>query len=67
MFAANTDRKKDANASVISRYFPTLAPPGLKEAALYLTLLPGAYTVQTSGEGGGEGVVLTEVYDADLP
>lgn len=35
---------------------------GSKDAALVLTLDPGAYTVQVSGAGGTTGVALVEVY-----
>jgi hypothetical protein len=52
-------------AGVITASFPALAPSGEREAALFLTLLPGAYTVLASGEDGAEGIVLTEVYDAE--
>lgn len=59
----NTDWRRDSSASVIINSYPSLAPSNDKEAALYLTLLPGAYTVLTSNEDAGDGVVLTEVYD----
>lgn len=38
-------------------------PSGSKDAALLITLSPGAYTAQVSGVGGS-GVALVEVYDA---
>jgi hypothetical protein len=59
----NTDWRRDSSASIIINSYPSLAPSNDKEAALYLTLLPGAYTVLTSNEDAGDGVVLTEVYD----
>ncbi|MEO7723108.1 MAG: hypothetical protein ABIU29_00235 [Chthoniobacterales bacterium] len=62
--AQNTDWKSDSRAEVITASFPALAPNDEREAALFLTLLPGAYTVLTSSEEGAEGIVLTEVYDA---
>jgi PKD repeat protein len=37
---------------------------GSKDAALLVTLQPGAYTVVVSGVGGTAGVALVEVYDA---
>ena len=37
--------------------------PDSKDAALLLSLEPGAYTVQVSGVGGGTGVALVEVYE----
>ena len=33
------------------------------DAALLITLSPGAYTVQVTGKSGGSGVVLAEIYD----
>jgi aldose sugar dehydrogenase len=42
------------------------APPGCAlEAAILITLNPGAYTVHLSGVGGGTGIGLIEVFDAD--
>lgn len=38
-------------------------PPGSEDAALLVTLPPGAYTVKVTGKGGGEGVALLEIYD----
>ena len=39
-------------------------PAGSKDAALLVTLPPGAYTVQVSGVGNTTGVALIEVYEA---
>ncbi len=36
---------------------------GSRDAALLLTLSPGAYTVQVSGVGGTSGAALIEVYE----
>lgn len=42
------------------------APPGCaQEAAILITLPPGAYTAIVSGVGGGTGVGLVEVFEAD--
>ena len=42
------------------------APPGCsQEAAILITLAPGAYTAIESGVGGGTGVGLIEVFDID--
>ncbi len=41
--------------------------PSTKDAATLLTLVPGSYTVQTSGVNAGTGVGLVEIYDADAP
>ncbi|MGH8094572.1 MAG: heme-binding protein [Chthoniobacterales bacterium] len=43
-----------------------LAPENSLEAAVRLTLPPGAYTAVMSGEGGGTGVGLVEVYDLSV-
>ena len=37
---------------------------GSKDAALWLTLEPGIYTLQTSGGDEGTGVALAEIYEA---
>ena len=37
-------------------------PAGSKDAVLYLTLAPGAYTAQVTGVGAGTGVALVEIY-----
>lgn len=39
-------------------------PASSKDAALLVTLQPGAYTAQVSGVGGTTGVALVEVYEA---
>lgn len=64
--AQNSDWQDDARANIITETFPPLAPNDEREAALFLTLLPGAYTVLASSADGAEGVVLTEVYDAEV-
>ncbi|MEY2877963.1 MAG: hypothetical protein RLZZ15_343 [Verrucomicrobiota bacterium] len=38
-------------------------PIGSRDAALLLTLPPGAHTVEVSGKAGAEGVALLEIYD----
>jgi hypothetical protein len=40
--------------------------PNSRDAALVVQLNPGAYTVQVTGVGTPTGVVLVEIYDADL-
>jgi hypothetical protein len=42
-----------------------LQPSNNLESALAVTLPPGAYTAIVSGEGGGQGVALVEVYDLE--
>jgi hypothetical protein len=44
-----------------------LAPPHPQDAALLITLPPGAYTAIVSGAGGLTGVGLVEVYEAGGP
>ncbi len=63
--AANADWMTDARADVLKQ--TGLQPASEKEAALYLTVLPGAYTVHASNEDAGEGIALIEVYDVDGP
>jgi hypothetical protein len=63
--AANADWKSDRRASSLAENFPALAPSNDKEAALWLTLSPGNYTIQATNEEGTEGIVLIEAYDAD--
>lgn len=41
-----------------------LADPASKDAALLLTLPPGGYTAVVTGNSGGTGVALVEVYEA---
>ncbi|MEO5721250.1 MAG: hypothetical protein ABIR71_07255 [Chthoniobacterales bacterium] len=47
----------------MSTSYPTLAPTNDLEAAMFLTLLPGASTLHGINEAGTEGVVLLEAYD----
>jgi len=61
--ASNGDWRKGARSRLLTRLH--LEPSDEKEAALYLTLLPGSYTVHTVNEGGRQGVAVTEVYDVD--
>ena len=63
--ATNADWKTDPRAAAFAQNFPSLVPSNEKEAALWLTLLPGSYTIQATNEEGTEGIVLVEAYDAD--
>ena len=63
--ASNSDWKQDSRAEELIQKYPTLTPANEKEAALLLTLLPGAYTLQGFNEDGTEGIVLLEAYDVD--
>jgi hypothetical protein len=61
----NTDWKTNSRADALNARYPALAPADDNEAALLLTLLPGAYTVQGTNEDGTEGVMVIEAYDVD--
>lgn len=53
-------------ASIAQGAFPL--PDGSRDAAMLVTLAPGSYTVQVSGNGTGaaaQGVAIVEVYEAD--
>ncbi|MEO5721251.1 MAG: hypothetical protein ABIR71_07260 [Chthoniobacterales bacterium] len=63
--ASNADWRSDARSSALARDYPALAPTNDLEAAVLLTLSPGAYTLQGINEAGTEGVVLLEAYDVD--
>ena len=63
--ATNADWKDDRRADFLAQNFPSLVPANDKEAALWLTLYPGNYTIQASNEDGTEGIVLIEAYDVD--
>jgi hypothetical protein len=63
--ATNADWKEDARSNFFAQNFPGLVPTNDKEAALWLTLFPGTYTMQATNEDGSEGIVLIEAYDVD--
>lgn len=50
-------------AIAASRVGAFALPEASKDAALFVTLMPGAYTVHVSGVGGATGVALIEIYD----
>ena len=65
VIASNDDWQQNANAGDIAALgiFPTgLAPSSPLEAALLVTLNPGAYTAIVSGMNGGTGVGIVEVF-----
>jgi len=51
-------------AAITARVGAFGLPAGSRDAALLLTLEPGAYTAVVTGQGGASGVCLVEVYDA---
>jgi hypothetical protein len=57
------DNWKDTQQAAIAA--TQLAPAANAEAAILVTLPPGAYTAIQRGAGGGTGVGLIEVYDVD--
>ena len=66
----NDNWQTNANAADILALgtFPTgLAPSNPLEAALLVTLPPGAYTAVVSGADGGTGVGIVEVFEQDKP
>lgn len=63
--AANRDWKSDARSSLLEKY-PAIVPLDSREPALFLTLLPGAYTLHAmNAEGSAAGVALVEVFDPE--
>jgi hypothetical protein len=69
-FLENDNWQSDANAGQVQALgtFPNgLAPSSPLEAALMVTLNPGAYTAIVSGADGGSGVGIVEVFEQDKP
>lgn len=66
--AANDDWSRASNvaeiATIATRVGAFAFESGSRDAAVLVTLSPGAYTVQTRGANDGTGVALVEVYDA---
>ena len=62
---SNADWKSYHRADQLRASYPSLAPSNDREAAMLLTLLPGAYTLQGISEDASEGVMILEVYDVD--
>ena len=65
VIATNDDWQSDANASQLQA--SGFAPPDPHEAALYVTLPPGAYTAIVQGVGGTTGVAVIGVFEVDHP
>lgn len=59
---AENDNWSAVDAATFARLGAFALPPGSKDAAVVLTLKPGAYTAQVSGSAAG--VALAEIYDA---
>lgn len=64
-WSAAANAAEIADASARAGAFPFAA--GARDAALLVTLAPGAYTVRTGGADATAGVALVEIYDADAP
>jgi hypothetical protein len=60
---ASNDDWDAAQSSAFSSVGAFALTPGSKDAAVVLTLAPGSYTAQVSGNGGTTGVALVEVYE----
>ena len=67
LVATNDNWETGNSAAQLSAAFATTGAFGLsagsKDAALVITLSPGAYTVQVSGVASSSGVALVELYD----
>jgi hypothetical protein len=59
----NDDWGTDANAATLTA--SGFAPSHAKEAAILVTLAPGAYTAVVSGVNGATGVAIVEVYELE--
>jgi DNA-binding beta-propeller fold protein YncE len=65
IIATNDDWQTDANhAQLLASGF---APADSREAGLYVTLPPGAYTAIVQGAGGGTGVSVVGVFEVGHP
>ena len=63
VIASNDDWHTASNASTLLA--SGFSPPDSREAAIYMTLGPGAYTAIMLGAGGTTGVGLVEVFEVD--
>ncbi|MCX6954191.1 MAG: DUF1800 domain-containing protein [Verrucomicrobia bacterium] len=60
---ATNDNWLAADAAAMAAVGAFALTPGSRDAALVVTLAPGAYTAQVSGAAGSTGIALLEVYD----
>jgi uncharacterized repeat protein (TIGR03806 family) len=63
--AAVNDNWLAADAATFHAVGAFSLPPNSRDAAIVVTLAPGAYTAQLAGSDAISGVALVEVYDAD--
>jgi len=59
----SADPAAAAAAAAGSRVGAFALPPNSEDAALLITVAPGAYTVEVRGKAGTEGVALLEIYE----
>ena len=64
-WSASSSTAEIGAAAARTGAFPFVA--GSRDAALLVTLAPGAYTARVSGAGTDAGVALVELYEADPP
>ncbi len=57
------DPSRESAEAAAERVGAFKLPSGSGDAALFLTLAPGAYTIEVSGKEASEGIVLLEIYD----
>jgi hypothetical protein len=69
VIATNDDWKDNspADQATLTGHVPPLNPTNDLESAIVETLDPGPYTAVVSGNNGGTGVALIELYDLDDP
>ena len=67
IIATNDDWMDNTDADQQSLIDATLDPTNDLESAIIMTLDPGLYTAVVSGNNGGTGVALIELYDLDDP
>jgi mono/diheme cytochrome c family protein len=63
--AASNDNWNAADGAAFAAAGAFSLPAGSRDAALVAQLAPGAYTAQLADSGGGSGIALVEIYDAD--
>ncbi len=60
---ASNDNWQSTDAATMSTVGAFALTPGSKDAAIVTTLAPGIYTAQVSGNAGGTGLGLLEIYE----
>lgn len=67
IIASNDDWSAQTNATQVSDASLSVGaftlPTGSKDAALLVTLAPGAYTVEVAGKSGTQGIAIMEIYE----